>query len=117
VPRPLYGHAFGFYEVGSTLYGLGSTLYEVGSTLYGLGEGFLPKMSRFWKKPRLISGQSKGTTAVGRGVLTPPQAEGGLLTIADLLEGKARAEHSDYEPDLNFKKAKQEAGAEQKQLL
>ena len=31
-----------------------------------------------------------------------------LLTIGDLLEGKARAEHPDYEPDLNFKKAKQE---------
>ncbi len=40
-----------------------------------------------------------------------------LLTIADLLEGKARAEHPDYEPDLNFKKAKQEAEGEQKILL
>lgn len=40
-----------------------------------------------------------------------------LLTIGDLLEGKARAEHPDYEPDLNFKKAKQEAHGHQKELL
>ena len=40
-----------------------------------------------------------------------------LLTIADLLEGKARAEHPDYEPDLNFKKAKEEAGGHQKTLF
>ena len=40
-----------------------------------------------------------------------------LLTIGDLLEGKARAEHPDYEPDLNFKKAKQEKGGEQGRLL
>jgi len=39
-----------------------------------------------------------------------------LLTLADLLEGKACAEHPDYEPDLNFKKAKAEAGGQQKQL-
>lgn len=31
-----------------------------------------------------------------------------LLTIADLLTGKARAQHPDYKPDLNFKKAKRE---------
>jgi hypothetical protein len=31
-----------------------------------------------------------------------------MLTIPDLLEGKARAEHPDYEPDLNFKNAKLE---------
>ena len=40
-----------------------------------------------------------------------------LLTIADLLEGKARAEHPDYEPDLNFKKAKEEAGGKQQTFL
>ncbi len=40
-----------------------------------------------------------------------------LLTIADLLEGKARAEHPDYEPDLNFKKAREEAHGQQKELL
>ncbi len=32
-----------------------------------------------------------------------------LLTIEGLLEKKQRAEHPDYLPDLNFKKAKQEA--------
>jgi len=32
-----------------------------------------------------------------------------LLTIDGLLSGTARAEHPDYEPDLNFKKAKSEA--------
>lgn len=40
-----------------------------------------------------------------------------LVTIGDLLEGKARAEHPDYEPDLNFKKTKQESNAAQKELI
>ena len=40
-----------------------------------------------------------------------------LLTIGDLLAGKARAEHPDYEPDLNFKKAKTESNAAQKNLI
>ena len=40
-----------------------------------------------------------------------------LLTIGDLLEGKARAEHADYEPDLNFKKAKAETHGKQGELL
>ena len=40
-----------------------------------------------------------------------------LLTIRDLLSGTARAEHPDYEPDLNFKKAKVEADASQKDLI
>jgi DNA modification methylase len=31
-----------------------------------------------------------------------------ILTIEDLLSGKARAEHPDYTPDVNFKKAKRE---------
>ena len=40
-----------------------------------------------------------------------------LLTIAGLLSGTQRPEHPDYEPDLNFKKAKTESSAQQKQLL
>ncbi len=40
-----------------------------------------------------------------------------LLTIEGLLEKKQRAEHPDYLPDLNFKKAKQEASGEKKTLL
>ena len=40
-----------------------------------------------------------------------------LLTIEDLLSGKARAEHPDHLPDMNFKKAKQEASGKQKNLL
>ena len=40
-----------------------------------------------------------------------------LLTIEDLLSGKARAEHPDHAPDLNFKKAKTESNAAQKGLL
>ena len=40
-----------------------------------------------------------------------------LLTIEDLLSGKARAEHPDHQPDLNFKKAKTESNAQQKSLL
>ena len=39
-----------------------------------------------------------------------------LLTIAALLAGTARAEHPDYEPDLNFKKAKAESAAQQESL-
>ncbi len=33
-----------------------------------------------------------------------------LLTIEALLNGTQRAEHPDYEPDLNFKKAKSGSG-------
>ena len=40
-----------------------------------------------------------------------------LLTIESLLAGTARPEHPDYEPDLNFKKAKAEASGEQAELL
>ena len=40
-----------------------------------------------------------------------------LLTIEGLLTGIDRAVHPDHQPDLNFKKAKQEAGARQKELL
>jgi DNA modification methylase len=36
-----------------------------------------------------------------------------LLTIDGLLSGKQRAEHPDHQPDLNFKKAKAEANAQQ----
>jgi hypothetical protein len=36
-----------------------------------------------------------------------------LLTIAALLDNTQRAEHPDYEPDLNFRKAKAEAAGEQ----
>ena len=40
-----------------------------------------------------------------------------LLTIAGLLDHTQRAQHPDYEPDLNFKKAKAEASGEQTELL
>jgi hypothetical protein len=40
-----------------------------------------------------------------------------LLTIDALLGGTQRAQHPDYEPDLNFKKAKFEAADEQADLL
>ena len=40
-----------------------------------------------------------------------------LLTIDDLLNGTQRAEHPDYEPDFNFKKAKAEPDAEQQSLI
>ena len=39
------------------------------------------------------------------------------LTIEGLLSGMQRAEHPDYEPDLNFKKASTEADATQADLL
>ena len=40
-----------------------------------------------------------------------------ILTIACLLDGTAREQHPDYEPDLNFKKAKTEATSSQADLL
>jgi hypothetical protein len=40
-----------------------------------------------------------------------------LLTIDGLLDNTQRAEHPDYEPDLNFKKAKAESEAEQQALI
>ncbi len=39
------------------------------------------------------------------------------LTIEGLLSGTQRAQHPDYLPDMNFKKASKEANAQQKQLL
>ena len=39
-----------------------------------------------------------------------------LLTIEGLLSSKQRAEHPDHAPDLNFKKAKAESNAAQKEL-
>ncbi len=39
-----------------------------------------------------------------------------ILTIEDLLSGKARAEHPDYAPDVNFKKAQKEKTGDQKTL-
>jgi site-specific DNA-methyltransferase (adenine-specific) len=40
-----------------------------------------------------------------------------LLTIEGLLSGKHRAEHPDHQPDLNFKKAKAVADADQTEML
>ena len=40
-----------------------------------------------------------------------------LLTIEGLLSGTSRAEHPDYEPDLNFKRAKAETTDQQASLL
>ena len=40
-----------------------------------------------------------------------------LLPIEGLLSGKQRAEHPDHQPDLNFKKAKAECNAAQKNLI
>ena len=40
-----------------------------------------------------------------------------LLTIEELLVGKQRADHPDYQPDLNFKKAKQESNSQQMSLV
>ncbi|MBK9174768.1 MAG: restriction endonuclease [Flavobacteriales bacterium] len=40
-----------------------------------------------------------------------------ILTIEDLLDGKARAEHPDQRPDVNFKKAKREEGKKGQEKL
>ena len=39
-----------------------------------------------------------------------------LLAIEELLNGKQRAEHPDYEPDLNFRKAEEESSVKQEGL-
>jgi len=40
-----------------------------------------------------------------------------ILTIADLLDGRARPEHPDQKPDVNFKKAKREEGKKGQEKL
>ena len=40
-----------------------------------------------------------------------------LLTIDGLLDNTQRAEHPDYEPDLNFKKAKAESDSQLQSLI
>ncbi len=40
-----------------------------------------------------------------------------LLTIDRLLNNTQRAEHTNYDPDLNFKKARAETDAEQQSLI
>jgi len=40
-----------------------------------------------------------------------------LLSIEDLMSGRARAEHPDHQPDLNFKKAKKEVGKKGQEKL
>ncbi|HVZ65715.1 MAG TPA: DNA methyltransferase [Lacunisphaera sp.] len=40
-----------------------------------------------------------------------------LLAVADIIEGKVRAEHPDYAPDLNFKKATKESDSQQRELV
>jgi len=45
---------------------------------------------------------------VGKGKKSPRVQ---LLTIEGLLNGTQQADHPDYEPNLNYKKAKREKGA------
>jgi hypothetical protein len=40
-----------------------------------------------------------------------------LLTIEALLDNRQRAEHPDYEPDLNFNKARAESDCKQQPLI
>jgi len=40
-----------------------------------------------------------------------------VVTIDAVLNGTQRAEHPDYEPDPNFKKAKAESDSEQRELI
>ena len=58
---------------------------------------------------------SAGLYSSGNGKTKVPRIQ--LLTVEELLSGKQRAQHPDYEPDLNFKKASKEASAQQKELL
>ena len=65
-------------------------------------------------KPMLAEAAKAGfyTSATGRKF---PRLQ--ILTIGGLLAGTQRAEHPDYEPDLNFKKAEAEQSGEQTELL
>ena len=65
-------------------------------------------------KPMLAEAAKAGfyTSAAGKKF---PRLQ--ILTIGGLLAGTQRAEHPDYEPDLNFKKAKAEQSGEQPELL
>ena len=75
---------------------------------------------------RWVRGQTEPTTAMGTETVASGFYESAsgkkyprlqILTIESLLAGTARPEHPDYEPDLNFKKAKAEASGEQAELL
>ena len=65
-------------------------------------------------KPMLAEAAKAGLYASPNGQKYPRLQ---ILTIAGLLDGSARAKHPDYEPDLNFKKAKAEQSGEQTELL
>ena len=64
-------------------------------------------------KPRLAEAAKAGLYESPNGKKYPRLQN---LTIAGLLAGTQRPEHHDYEPDVNFKKARAEASGEQKQL-
>jgi site-specific DNA-methyltransferase (adenine-specific) len=63
-------------------------------------------------KGMLADAASAGLYTSVNGKMKVPRVQ--LLTVAGLLAGTQRAEHPDYEPDLNFKKAKAEAHGEQR---
>ena len=58
---------------------------------------------------------SAGLYTSGNEKMKVPRVQ--LLTIEGLLAGTQRAQHPDYLPDMNFKKAGKEANAQQKELL
>jgi site-specific DNA-methyltransferase (adenine-specific) len=58
---------------------------------------------------------SAGLYTSGNEKMKVPRVQ--LLTIEGLLSGAQRAQHPDYEPDLNFKKAKSEASSLQEEFL
>ncbi len=66
-------------------------------------------------KGMIADAAAAGIYTSANGKLKVPRIQ--ILTIAGLLEGTARAQHPDYEPDLNFKKAKAEIEGDQAQLL
>jgi hypothetical protein len=63
----------------------------------------------------MVADAAAGLYTSGNGRQKMPRVQ--LLTIAGLLAGTQRAERPDYEPDLNFKKAKAEAHGDQPELL
>jgi hypothetical protein len=55
--------------------------------------------------------------AIERGLQSSARPRVQLLAVEGLLHGMQRAEHPDYEPDSNFKRAKAEQEGEQQPLI
>jgi hypothetical protein len=69
------------------------------------------------EQPAPAMGQDAASVGFYESVAGKKFARVQLLTVDGLLNRTQRAEHPDYEPDLNFKKARVETDAEQQSLI